>query len=75
MRKKIQASGNSAAIVLSKDMLSLIGVEIGDEVEVRFMGKTMIVSPVAEANSNKKIDDAIDEVFAKHRGLLKRLAR
>ncbi len=74
LRKKIATIGNSAALVLSKDMLALMGVEVGDEVEISMVDQLMVVRPVPTAAKKRKTEKAIDEVFRRRHELFKRLA-
>jgi putative addiction module antidote len=75
LTKKITAFGNSAGLVLSQDILGLLGVKVGDEVEIAFVEKTMIIRPLDKKARDQKVRKAMDEVFKEHEGLLKKLAR
>ncbi len=74
LRKKITAVGNSAAIVLSRDLLRLLGLEIGQEVELSVIDRTLIVRSVQEAERAELVRQAADQVFERRRGLLTKLA-
>jgi antitoxin component of MazEF toxin-antitoxin module len=74
MRRRISTSGNSAALVLSQDILGLMGVGAGDEVDVSLIDRTLVVRPISEAERSAKVQGAIDEVFRRDAGLLQRLA-
>ena len=75
MRRKITTSGNSAALILSRDLLDLMGVSPGDEVEISVVDRTLIVRSIAEAERSAKVQAAMDEVFRRRdAGLLRRLA-
>lgn len=74
LRKKISSVGNSAAIVLSRDVLKLMNLEIGDEVELSVLDRALIVRSTQEAERNERVRRAADRVFARHKGLLSRLA-
>jgi antitoxin component of MazEF toxin-antitoxin module len=74
VRRRITTSGNSAALILSQDLLGLMGVGAGDEVEVSLIDRTLVVRPLGEAERAAKVENAIDEVFRRDAGLLKRLA-
>ncbi|HEX3902519.1 MAG TPA: hypothetical protein VH853_06695 [Polyangia bacterium] len=75
MRRRITTSGNSAALVLSQDLLGLMGVGAGDEVDVSLIDRTLIVRPISETERSAKVQGAIDEVFRRDAGLLRRLAQ
>ncbi len=74
MRKKLTTVGNSAALVLTKDMLGLLGIKTSDEVEISFSGRTMMLRGLSEAERAHRFSTAIDEVFERHDGALRRLA-
>lgn len=73
-RKKITTSGNSAALLLSRELLAQMGIDIGDEVEISLMERTLVVRPTKELERDKKVKAAIEDVFSSHRGLLQDLA-
>jgi antitoxin component of MazEF toxin-antitoxin module len=75
LRRKITTSGNSAALVLSQDVLGLMGVGVGDEVELELLDRTLVVRPAAEVEERKKVAAAMDDVLRRRAGLLTRLAR
>jgi antitoxin component of MazEF toxin-antitoxin module len=74
MRRRITTSGNSAALVLSQDLLGLMGIGAGDEVDVSLVDRTLIVRPILEVERSAKVQSAIDQVFRRDAGLLRRLA-
>ena len=74
MRRRITTSGNSAALVLSQDLLGLMGLGVGDEVDVSLVDKTLVVRPLSEKERAAKVRAAMDDVFSRRGGLLKRLA-
>lgn len=74
LRKKVTAVGNSAAIVLSKDLMQLLGLEIGQEVELSVIDRTLVVRSAQEAERTELVRRAADRVFERRKGLLTRLA-
>ncbi|MEO8435153.1 MAG: hypothetical protein ABI596_09675 [Pyrinomonadaceae bacterium] len=74
LRKKISSVGNSAAIVLSRDVLKLMNLEIGDEVELSVLDQALIVRSTQEAERVDRVRRAADHVFSLRKGLLARLA-
>ncbi len=75
MRRRITTAGNSAALVLSQDVIGLMGVRVGDEVEVSLIDRTLVVRPIEEQDRDERVAAAIDEVFRTRGALLGRLAR
>ena len=74
MRKKITTSGNSATLVVPREFLDKMGVEVGDEVELTMKDRTLVVRAVAAVTRDDKVKAAVDEVFRRRRSALKRLA-
>ncbi len=75
LRRKITTSGNSAALVLSQDLLGLMGVKVGDDVEIEIDGRALIVRPIDEKRRDEIVMAAGREVIRKRRKLLERLAK
>jgi antitoxin component of MazEF toxin-antitoxin module len=73
MKRRITTSGNSAALVLSQDVLGLMGIAVGDEVDISLVDRTLVVRPVEEKNREERVAEAIDVVFTRRRNLLRRL--
>lgn len=74
IRKRITTAGNSAALLLSQDVLGLMGVGIGDEVELRLVDRSLLVRPLGESARVAVVGAAVDRVFREHDGLLRKLA-
>ena len=74
LRKKVTAVGNSAAILLSRDLMQLLGLEVGQEVELAVIDRTLVVRSAQEAERAEQIRRAADRVFERRKGLLTRLA-
>jgi antitoxin component of MazEF toxin-antitoxin module len=74
LRRKITTSGNSAALVLSQDILGLMGLAVGDEVELQLVARTLVVRPLPEAEREQRVAGAMDAVLGRRRHLLRRLA-
>jgi putative addiction module antidote len=75
LRRKITTSGNSAALVLSQDLLGLMGVKVGDDVEIEVQGNTLVVRPIDEQRQHEIVMEAGRQVIRKRRKLLERLAK
>jgi putative addiction module antidote len=74
MRKKITTSGNSAAIVIPKEVLAQMQLEIGDEIEFSLMDQTLIIRPVKEVERSEKFRSIMNDIFERRADALKRLA-
>ena len=75
LKRKITTSGNSAALVLSQDVLGLMGLKAGDEVQLQLVGRTLIVRPQDEKSDDAEFAASFEKVLTKRRALFERLAR
>ena len=75
LRRKITTSGNSAALVLSQDLLGLMGVKVGDDVEIEVEGTTLIVKPIDAKRQHEIVRASFKKILKERAGLLERLAR
>jgi antitoxin component of MazEF toxin-antitoxin module len=75
LRRKITTSGNSAALVLSQDLLGLMGVKVGDDVEIEVSGTSLIVKPIDEKRRKEIFKKSLEKVLVERRDLFERLAR
>lgn len=73
LRKKLTALGDSAAILLTQDLLEMLGLEIGQEVELSVVDRTLVIRSVQESERAEVLRSAADQVFERRRGLLTRL--
>lgn len=74
LTKKITAVGNSAAVLLSKDLLSILDVKIGDEVEIKVIDDALILRSTRPEERNEKFSLSVKRVLEKRRSALARLA-
>ncbi len=75
LKKKITTLGNSAAIVLPKDILKLLHLKAGDEIEMKVEDNSIILRPLGESIKEQAVSAAIDITFRKRANLLKNLAK
>ncbi len=77
MRKKLTRQGNSAALVIDKPVVDLLGMSAGSMVEVKTDGRSLLVSPIAPQTLERRraFLDAMDEVEKAAGRMLKRLAK
>lgn len=74
LTKKITAVGNSAAVLLSKDLLAILDVKIGDEVEVKVVNDALVLRSMKQEERSEKFNLAARKVLEKRRSALARLA-
>ena len=75
LKRKITTSGNSAALVLSQDLLGLMGVKVGDDVELSVVGRTLVVRPAEVTERDSKFAEALDYTLRTQHDALARLAQ
>jgi antitoxin component of MazEF toxin-antitoxin module len=73
-RQRITTVEKSAAIILPQDMLNQMGINIGDEVEVSIVDRTLILRPLDEVKRARKIDAATKTLFQRRKSAYERLA-
>jgi putative addiction module antidote len=72
---KITRVGNSIGVTLPKEALDYLGLQLGDEVEVRARGSLLEVVPVIKRPKlQPKLQKAVDRTIEKFGPALKRLA-
>ncbi|MFN8002322.1 MAG: hypothetical protein U0X75_15035 [Acidobacteriota bacterium] len=77
---------NSAGLLLPLELLQQIGVNNGDQIEIRVEGHKLTVRPLAEADlensslpstqptNDKAIDEMMESIMDRHDNLFRRLA-
>lgn len=70
----MQRIGEAAALPLSAEMMELLGVHFGDEVDVMVENHKLIISLPDEEGRKKKIAQAICEIFERRASVYQRLA-
>ena len=73
--ERIIAVGESAALILPKDVLDKLGIAVGDEVELSLIDRTLIIQPLAEADRAQKLEEVIKTVFERRHSAYARLAQ
>jgi antitoxin component of MazEF toxin-antitoxin module len=74
-RERITAVGESAALLLPKDVLDKLGIAIGDEVELSLVNRTLILQPLDEADRARKLAAVTKTVFERRQSAYTRLAQ
>lgn len=75
MVKRLTTHGNSSALIIEKPILELLGIGPKTLLEIATDGRNLIVSPVREANREKKIQEALRKINRRHGKTLKALAK
>jgi antitoxin component of MazEF toxin-antitoxin module len=74
-RERLTAVGESAALILPKDVLDKLGIAIGDEVEVSVLDRTLLLQPLGEADRAQQLATLTKSVFARRQSAYARLAQ
>ena len=74
-RKRITASENPATLLLPQEMLDMMGVNDGDEIDVSIVDRTLILRSLDEAERAQKIGAATENVFERRRSAYEELAK
>ncbi len=74
-RKRIMAAGDSSTVVLPKEVLDMMGVKAGDEIDLSVVDRTLIVRSLDEVERARKIDDITDAVFERRKSVYEELAK
>jgi antitoxin component of MazEF toxin-antitoxin module len=73
-RKRITSAGDSAAVILSQEILDVMGVKVGDEVDVSVVDRTLILRSLDEAERARKVEAATKDIFERRRSAYEELA-
>jgi antitoxin component of MazEF toxin-antitoxin module len=74
-REQITTVGNSAALLLSKEMLDKMGLAVGDEVEVSIIDRALVLQPLDELNRAEKLEAVTQAVLERRQSAYTRLAQ
>lgn len=74
MIKRLTAHGNSAALIIDKPILDLLGITMETPLEVSTDGRSLVISPVAEADREPRVTAALRKINARHGKTLRKLA-
>jgi antitoxin component of MazEF toxin-antitoxin module len=75
MIKKLTRTGNSAALVLDKQLLEAANIDPDGQVEVSTNGRVIVISPVRSKRETEKWKSAEARMHAKFAGAFSRLAK
>lgn len=73
MIKTLTTHGNSAALIVDKPIMELLGITMDTPLKISTDGKSLIISPLAEGDHEQRLQEALQRVNKKHGKTLKRL--
>jgi len=74
MVKNLIKHGNSYAMIIDKPILDLLRINPDTPLEITTNGRSILVSPVRDAEREAKLRDALEDINAEHEADLRRLA-
>lgn len=74
MIKRLTPHGNSAALIIDKPILELLGIAMDTPLKITTDGRNLIISPAANREKETQFEQALRRVNEKHRETLRRLA-
>ncbi len=72
---QIKKVGNSAALLLNKEIMKLLAVHIGDEVEIRLENRNIIIQASDEILREQKLKKVTNNVFERRKSAYQKLAK
>ncbi len=73
MMKTLARHGNSLALVLDRAVLDLLEIDANTPLQITTDGKSLIVSPVRDADGTRQFEAALAEVNGRYGRTLKKL--
>jgi len=70
----LTAHGNSAALIIDKPILELLGMDMSTPLKIVTDGRNLIISPVRDARRDELFRAALAKVNAEHESTLRKLA-
>jgi antitoxin component of MazEF toxin-antitoxin module len=74
LNEQVFTLGESVELVISREILTRIGVDAGDKVEVAISDRSLIVRSLEEAERARKIAAATRDIFDRRREAYLKLA-
>ena len=75
MFKKLTSQGNSAALILDRQLMQLLGIDKDSFVKISVHGRTLHVEPLTEEERAMRIKEIQKKTLKKNAELFKRLAK
>lgn len=74
MIKHLTPHGNSAALIIDKSVMELLGIAMDTPLKITTDGKSLIISPVTDPERETRFRQALKRVNERHGETLRRLA-
>ena len=70
----LTAHGNSAALIIDKPILELLGMDMSTPLKIVTDGRNLIISPMRDARRDELFRAALAKVNTEHESTLRKLA-
>ncbi|MGB9866519.1 MAG: AbrB/MazE/SpoVT family DNA-binding domain-containing protein [Bacillota bacterium] len=74
MIKHLTPHGNSAALIIDKPVMELLGITMDTPLKITTDGRNLIISPMTDPEREARFRQALKRVNEKHGETLRRLA-
>jgi antitoxin component of MazEF toxin-antitoxin module len=74
MIKRLTPHGNSAALIIDKPVMELLGITMDTPLKITTDGRSLIISPIKDPEREVRFREALRRVNERHGETLKRLA-
>ena len=75
MIKRLTRQGNSAALIIDRTLMDLLGIDQDTELKLTVTGRKLMIEPIEETERSKKFKEASARVMKKNAELFRRLAK
>ncbi len=73
-KTQIKKIGDSFGLLLTDEILKLMGICADDEVDITIENRILIISPLNEKERKQKINDAVQKTFKRRKSAYEKLA-
>jgi len=74
-RIPIKKVGNSAALLLTEEIMKLLAIHIGDEVDIRVKDRKLIIQASDDILREQKLKEVTNNVFERRKSAYQQLAK
>ena len=74
MFELIATGGNSVAVVFPRELLAQVGMEVGDQVDMMLIDRTIVLRPIDEAERAQRIEEITEQLFTQRKSAYEALA-
>lgn len=74
MIKTLTTHGNSAALIIDKPIMELLGITLETPLKISTDGRSLVISPLKDADREARFQEALQRVNRQHEDTLRKLA-